>query len=286
MRTIVLGMALISLYVVVFACSSGAQTSFCPPQMVCPHPVPCPPPQAPQPVAKTIDIKVPVPYPPHQVCLPHVARCGSMPPCVPQSVCRHPKPSQMPVRVEVSIRPEKPCDPKLVPLRYRDPGPIRPVVEHTVGFIGSAIALPFRTLEMFVGRCKKCPPKPCAPLCMPAPMACGPRIVKCGPPTCPPPVRLGIPTCGPPPCPPPCPIPMSCVPTGPSVGPLPCTGPYQPCSPNIPPEIMRDACEFPPLESKGLLSGAYYFPGRLLQRGRFRWRRSCGGPPPPCGSRY
>lgn len=162
----------------------------------------------------------------------------------------------IPQKVREWVAPQPECGPKLVPLYFRDPGPIKPIIQHIIGLAGATVALPFRMAETL------CP--------LPQKM-CGPTIV----PPCRPiaPVPPELPVCGQPPVPPcsaapACLTPLVCGPVGPAVAPLPPVPCGPPCGPNLPPGLVEEY-QFPQLEAQDLLSGIWNFPGRLIRNGRF-----------------
>ena len=236
----------------------------------------CPPAQKPPPqsVQRTVNVQVPVQRPLPPMCLPP-NRCG-VPPCPPPI-----KPVSVPVRVNVAVTPS--CEPprKMVPVVYRSPGILKPVIRHAAGLVGASLAAPFRAADMFL-------PTYCPSMSQRRP-PCGPRGMGRGPvgfcgvpgPRCAPPQRCCSLPC-PPPCPPRCAPPMQCAPPGGSLSPLPRPACPSPCMPYIPPRMVQDA-EYPCLEPRSLLAGIVNLPFRLLQRGR-----PCGDmnripPGPPCG---
>jgi hypothetical protein len=89
----------------------------------------CQPRQQVQPVARQVRVTVPVP-PPAVPCAPPV--CGPSPMYGPRP-CSPPPPARpMPVRVDIAVSPET-CDQREpVPVVFRDPGFLRPVVAHSV----------------------------------------------------------------------------------------------------------------------------------------------------------
>ena len=80
------------------------------------------------------------PYPP-SCCVPVLAPCGPA-----QS-----RPGPPPVKVAA-------CRPKLVPVTYREEGPVRSVVINAVGLLRATIQLPFKVIEAVipVNRSKLC----------------------------------------------------------------------------------------------------------------------------------
>ncbi len=222
-----------------------------------------------QPVARSVQVTVPMPHPPRPcgptVCLPPPMHCP------PPGSATAPSPP-MPVRVDIAVRPEE-CDQRHpVPIVYRDPGFLEPIISHSVGLIGATIAAPFRVAEML------CPFE--APAC-PQKQWCGPtsRPLNCGyqPPVdssfarkCPTPIPQPV-TCSP--------RPLACAPFGPSMAPLPpCTVPQQ-CGPNLPPALVEEY-QFPQYEPQNLLSGIWNLPGNLVRSGRFSGDIPCT--PPVC----
>lgn len=169
----------------------------------------------------------------------------------------HPPLSCAPVphKVPPFCGPETVHDPKLVPLYVRDPGPVKPIIQCTVGLAGAALALPFRIAEILC----PVPKKACKPVNAPC---CAPNI----------PVPPRTPSCHPmqPPagCFPACPRPGVCAPGGPAVAPLPPAACAPACGPNIPPMLVEEY-QFPALEPQNLLSGIWNFPGSLIRSGRF-----------------
>ncbi len=259
------------------ACPAGP-LNVCPPQGCRPPVRVCPPPPAP--IKRTVTVDVPMPCPPPPVCRPAPPSCGPCPPpkCAPPP-CPPPVRTR-PVQVEVSVRPDTGCKERLTPIVYRDPGPIKPVINSAVDLTGAAVALPFRVLEMFVPNPKlkrQCPrPMMTAMPCAPPVFACGPTpVAKCrpAPRPCAPPVSYCRPVVNPTVCAPPAPCrtPVTCGPPGPLVAPYPrpqcmpvCgrTGP-------IPPAIVRESSQFPPVEPDTLLGAVWNLPGRLLTRARW-----------------
>ena len=211
-----------------------------------------PPPQAAgsgatKPVAKTVNVTVPIFTPPPTRCpAPPIMQCPQLqgPPCWTPPVSK-----PRPVKVGISVRPDL-CDRlDLAPVVYRDPGFFKPMISSAVCLVGATVAAPFRLLETLI-------PVDVRP-------NCGPPVPPpgCLPPAPPPPV---IGRCGPPPCV----GPPVCAPGGPSVAPLPQKAVPQGCGPVIPPMLVaRD--EEPPCAPQSLLGGILKFPSRLLCRGRF-----------------
>lgn len=249
-------------------CQTGA---FCTPQAVSPMIHPNAAQQRIQPVARSVQVTVPVPQPPRPYGGPPACRPSPMY-CRPQAA---PAPSPpMPVRVDIAVRPEASDQRHLVPVVYRDPGFLGPIVCHSVGLVGATIAAPFRVAEMlFPVEAPACRPKqPCGPSARP---------LNCGqwPPVSPPfarkcPMPLTRPAC---PC---CPV-LACAPPGPSVAPLPPCGPPPSCGPNLPPALVEEY-QFPQFEAQNLLSGILNLPGNVIRTGRFAGdvgKTSPGGSP-------
>ena len=109
-------------------------------------------------VARTVQVTVPLPRPAPPVCGPIPSLCPPVP--------YRPKDTRsMPVRVEVAVRPEGFEQRNPVPVVYRDPGFLGPMIRHGVGLVGATVSAPFRVAEMLV-------PVGCAPpaeACRPAP---------------------------------------------------------------------------------------------------------------------
>ena len=210
-----------------------------------------------QPVARSVQVTVPMPQPPRPcgppACMPPPMYCSP-----PGSAAAQSPP--MPVRVDIAVRPEE-CDQRYpVPVVYRDPGFLGPIISHSVGLVGAAIAAPFRVAEML------CPLE--APACPPMQL-CGPtsRPLSCG---YRPPANPSFPrTCSAPITQPvyPCRQLLACAPPGPSVAPLPPCAAPQPCGPNLPPALVEEY-QFPQFEAQNLLSGIWNLPGSLIRSGR------------------
>ena len=135
-----IGIAVITLILALEEAPSLAQsTPFPQYPAVIPHNRQCVPrrPVA-QPAVRSVNIRVPVPYAP-PVLLP----------CPPGEV-RYGPSRTMPVRVEVAVKPETPCNGRRVPATFRDPGPLQPIISNGVGLVGSLLAAPFRVIEMFL----------------------------------------------------------------------------------------------------------------------------------------
>ncbi len=132
----------------VVALSMGASVQceaadFIRPRMSCPSVHPCAPQQRVQPVAQSVRVTVPVAPLPKPYMLP---ACGQSPYCPPPAAA--PPSRSIPVRVDIAVRPEA-CDQRpAVPVVYRDPGFLGPIISHSIGLIGAAIAAPFRVAEM------------------------------------------------------------------------------------------------------------------------------------------
>jgi hypothetical protein len=247
--------------VAAFALGATAQceTGFlCKPQAASPSGHPYIPQQRIQPVARNVQVTVPVPQPPRPYGRP--AYLPSPMYCPPAAPATAPSPP-VPVRVDIAVRPEG-CDRRhLVPVVYRDPGFLGPIVCYSVGLVGATIAAPFRVAEML------CPLD--APACRPK-QRCGPstRPLGCGyPPRVSPPVTPKCPVPLAQPAPPCCPV-LACAPTGPSVAPLPPCGPPPSCGPNLPPALVEEY-QFPQFEPQNVLSGIWNLPGSLIRTGRF-----------------
>jgi hypothetical protein len=219
--------------------------------------------QVPQPVARSVQVQVPL------SCGP-----GALSPSPCGEVRYRPSPA-MPVRVEVAVKPEPLCDPRRIPVRFRDPGPFQPIIYSGVGLVGATIAAPFRLLETLFpcGRQQPCPGPFLRAGCAPP----GPSV---------PPGGFGVP-CFPGnvrkvcmPQPPACGMPPgACPPPGPSIAPLPsapCPSPYA-CA--VPPRMVQDN-PLPYWEPQSLLGGLWNLPGTLLSSGRLTG--DLGKPTPPC----
>jgi len=211
-------------------------------------------PQQAQSVARTMNVTVPVPRPPQPLGPPACGPFPSLCPPVP-SQARETRP--LPVRVEVAVRPESLEQRNPVPVVYRDPGFLGPMIRHGVGLVGATVAAPFRVAEMLVpvgcappaAACRPAPPQGCRPTA-PAP----PPFV----PLCPVPPSQMVSKCLPP---------VGCAPPAPAIAPLPpCAGPPA-CGPYLPPARVERP-EEPPCAPQSLLGGIFNFPFVLLERGR------------------
>lgn len=204
-----------------------------------------------KPVARSVRVTVPVP---------------AMAPCAPARSCPGVRPAPIqpgpvPVRVDIAVRPEG-CNPiRSVPVVYRDPGFVGPIISHSVGLAGAALAAPFRLLEMFAP--VDSPPASMPRRCGPPPrgMNCGtPPPAFCRPvPPCPvPPARMAHALCRPQ---------LACAPPGPSVAPLPSCARPPCCGPDLPPAIVREDPE-PFCAPQSLIGGLLSLPSTLIERGR------------------
>ncbi len=194
----------------------------------------------PKPVPRTVNVTVPVPHKPPQ------GRFATYP-CYPPAPPVSRPPASMPVQVQVSVQAAPPNDGRCPPLAYRDPGPIKPILQYGTALIGATVAAPFRLADMFL-ECRTrraCPPM--VPVCQ-APR-CGPPVRKCAAP---------VPSCS---------FPAACAPAGPSTAPLPHPAGPSRCRPYLPPHMVREA-ELPPCEPRSLIRGLFNLPHRVMQRGR------------------
>lgn len=231
---------------------------------------PCAPKQDVQRVVRTVRVNVPVPrqppcYVPPACVPPHMSRLPAM--------AAPPAPRPVPVSVDIAVRPESCVQRRAVPVVYRDPGFLGPIVRHSIGLVGATIAAPFRVAEMLCPvTAPVCPPRrPCGPplcsvnQCYPQPVPC--RLV----PPCPAPMRRPMP----------CRPVLKCAPPGPSVGPLPHCSAVSSCGPNLSPALMEDY-RFPQCEPQNLLSGIWNLPGQLVRTcrliGDFDRRPPCAPP--------
>jgi hypothetical protein len=154
---------------------------------------PCKPQPRAEPVARTVQVNVPVPA---SSCVPP---CGfPPPPC--GFVCPPPPAQPVRVRVEVVVRPEapKPCVPQS--FCCETPPVFEPIFYHAAGMIQSLIAAPLALGEMFMAHPVPMPlpvltPMPCSrqPLAMCPPFFQCPPATQCVPPPCPPQVRCALP---------------------------------------------------------------------------------------------
>jgi hypothetical protein len=198
----------------------------------------------PQPMARSVSVKVPISCTP--LALPS---CSS-------GEARY-RPSQtLPVRLEVAVKPETGCDSRRIPVTFRDPGPLQPIICNGVGLVGSLLAAPFRVAEMFC----PLPQRTCKPMSAPS---CGPTYP--APPMSPLCHPMHLPWFSGPHG---CSRPVVCGPVGPAIAPLP-QAPCAPrCGPNVPPKLVEEN-QFPQFEAQNLLSGICNLPGRLIRTARF-----------------
>lgn len=216
----------------------------------------CAPQQAKAPVARTVRLTVPVQQ--------NSKACGPVGVGIPQRYCAPSPPVSvphrtMPVRVDISVAPEE-SGQGPVPVVYRDPGFLRPIIGHSVGLIGAAVAAPFRVAEMlFPSPGKGCPPKQC---CGPAPgrTNCnyGPQVIPHAGGCFPPVQSQGCIPSGA----------FGCAPPGPRVAPLPPCPSIPRCGPNLPPALVEEYM-FPAREQQDLISGIWNLPGTIIRTGRF-----------------
>jgi hypothetical protein len=183
--------ALLLSFVLILA---GAVSGICqciqaPYPATCHQPKPCVVKPSPPPIVRTVQVNVPVPYPPPTCGMP--LRCPPHP-CAPP-VLAPPCPTRpVNVRVEVRVRPEapKPC----VPKRYccMNPPVFEPFFCRAAGMLGSILAAPLCIGERFLGHgtarppcpppipieCSACPVTPRPPFvggCGPLPFQCLPN---------------------------------------------------------------------------------------------------------------
>lgn len=223
------------------------------PKIAFPSTRPYSPQQRVQPVEQRVGLTHPMPHPPRP-CGPPVR--PSSPLYCPPPVSATAPPSRMPVKVNMAVRPERWDRRKPVPIVYRDPGFLGPMIAHSIGLMGATVAAPFRVAEMlFPVQARACPPRQrCGqpyppPICQSRPLV-NPTFVR----KCPVPIS-------------PCRPPLACAPPGPSVAPLPpCAAPPR-CGPNLSPALVEEY-RFPQVEAQDLFSGIWNLPGRLIRNGR------------------
>lgn len=178
-------------------------------------------------------------------CAPVPAPCGPAQPGACQNFHAQYRPVPPPVRLGS-------CEPRLVPLTYREEGPVRSIVINAVGLLKATIQLPFKAIEAVLPVNRS---KPCAPVCVGPPPQCPP---------CPVPARI----CGP--CPPPgCRmVPAACAPPAPCVGPLPRQAAPNGCCSQLPPQLVQEH-RLPPVEPNNLLQGIINLPGAVVRDDRW-----------------
>ena len=205
-----------------------------------------------QPVGRSVSVKVPISCTP---LTPSPYPCGEV---------RHRQSQTLPVRVEVAVRPETPCDRGRIPVAVRDPGPLQPIICSGAELMGAVVAAPFRLIEILCpfGQRQPCsapaprltcpPPRPRAPLYGPA-VSYHSGVVQ-GTPLNHPPV---------------CQAPQhACPPPGPSISPLPPDGHPSPSLCFLPPRLVHEH-QLPALEPRSLIGGLWNLPATFLTR--VRW---------------
>jgi len=222
-----------------------------------------PRPPVPQPVARNVSVKVPISCPAPVLSPP---RCGPV---------QH-RPSQtMPVKVHVEVKPEVACTARPVPVAFRDPGPVEPVISNGVALVGAVVAAPFRLIEILCpfGQERPCPGRP-LPMTCPPPNSPKPFSGSCEP-YCPQPI-CKIPALQPLQC---RVLQGACPPTGPSICPLPTVGCPSPSACFLPPRLVEND-RVPILEPRSLIGGLWSLPARLISGGR--WTGDLGEPTSRC----
>jgi|GEM_PF-4585434 len=157
------------------------------------------------------------------------------------------------------------CEPKLVPLTYREEGPVRSIVVNAIGLLKATIQLPFKAIEAVLPVNRQ---QTCAPVCgRPQPPCYGNPMP---PQFCPSPP---IPACGV--------RPTACAPLAPCVGPLPRQDANIGCGgPQLPPQLVQEH-RLPPVEPNNLLQGILNLPGDIVQSGRWFGDMFSGPPSNP-----
>lgn len=189
-------------------------------------------PEQPKLVTRTVNVAVPVPQPPVAALVP---QCSASQVHDPKSGTV--RPNSVPVRLEVAVRGETSEQKRAVPVVYRDPGFLRPLVGHTVGLVGAIVAAPFRVAEMMVPL--DTPPLP--RVARRSALPCGslqaaPLIPPSWAPVCPKPMTQPQSSCAPS---------LTCAPAGPSVAPLPAPATPPSCGPFMPPALVERYEEMP-----------------------------------------
>jgi hypothetical protein len=147
-----------------------------------------------------------------------------------------------------------PCTPKLVPVTYREEGPVRSIVVNAVGLLKSTIQLPFKTIEAIF-------PVSWSQQQAGVPNYNGPQAPCPGNP-----VRLRrlqhppIPACGF--------QPAVCAPPSPALGPIPSQATTPGCGPQLPPQLVQES-RYPVVEPANLLEGLLNVPKTIVQSGRW-----------------
>jgi len=191
---------------------------------------------------------------PSQGCQPYPPSCsapvpgpyGPAQPTPSLNVPRHDPSFPGPVRVGS-------CEPRLVPLTYREEGPVRSIVVNAVGLLKATIQLPFKVIEAVLPTARTAT---CAPVCNRPQSPCRGNPTPSG--VCPSsPVSA-------------CRVqPAACAPPGPVVGPLPrqATTPGC-CGPQLPPQLVQEH-RFSAAEPNNLLQDIFNLPRTIIQSGRW-----------------
>lgn len=163
-----------------------------------------------------------------------------------------------------------PCKPKLVPVTYREEGPVRSIVVNAVGLVKSTIQLPFKAIEAIF-------PVSWSQQQSGVPRYNGPQSYCQGNPA--PPCRIEpypIPPCGL--------QPAVCAPPSPALGPLPSQATTPGCGPQLPPQLVKEH-RLPPVEPNNLLQGIVNIPGAIVRDDRWFGDLLRDGPNAPysCG---
>ncbi|MGC8602979.1 MAG: hypothetical protein ACP5VS_04740 [Desulfomonilaceae bacterium] len=150
--------------------------------------------------------------------------------------------------------PVGPCQPRLVPVTYREEGPIRSIVINAVGLLASTIQLPFRAIEAILpvtwSRQQAVVPNYNGPQ---SPCAGNTPILRRPQPT-------PIPPCGH--------HAAICAPPSPDLGPIPSQPTTPACGTQLPPQLVRES-NYPSLEPADLLQGVLRLPQTIIQSGRW-----------------
>ena len=179
-------------------------------------------------------------------CAPVPAPCGPAQPGACQNFPSQYRPVPPPVKVGS-------CEPRLVPLTYREEGPVRSIVINAVGLLKATIQLPFKAIEAVLPVNRS---KPCAPVCGGPPPPCPANPMP--PEFCPsPPSRRVV-------------VPRSpalrrvlswghCLVRTRLIG---CGGPQ------LPPQLVQEH-RLPPVEPNNLLQGIINIPGAIVRDDRW-----------------
>lgn len=176
---------------------------------------------------------------------PNFSACGAAQTINRPNACQHVRSFPEPVY-------DGPCKPKLVPVTYREEGPVRSVVINAIGLLKSTIQLPFKAIEAIL---------PTAPTRSGDPNCIRPQTPCQGNPA-PPGFFQSAPV-------PACSFqPVVCAPPSPALGPIPSQTTTPGCGPQLPPQLVQET-RYSVVEPANLLEGLLNVPKAIVQSGRW-----------------